>query len=453
MRRFLYLPILFALLVSTCGAHAVNGAGLGAGAGSSSPFLGIQINELISTGQSLSIGTPPTLSTTEIYGNLALHDSSGVYDITNPGASTLSIGSSAGPIRPDGVNQQYPTNIYGEPPDYRLIDEISIFAAATGKYSHMLDTIVGASGVGMTGIQKGGFAVSYAAAIYEVTAVHRLALALGRTHSVGVVTLTHGEADANDQVPTATYASEVVALQANYETDTKALTGQSTHVPMIASQQSSNPPIGVSGINTTALALLVAEANAPGLVFVSGPKYQYTYNADNEHLPNVQYQLLGEKYAEVYWAIANGYGWKPLQPTGFAVAGTGSSTIITITFAVPVGPIVFDSTAPHPHASGAYAAWANGRGFEVSTSGGTPLTITSATIVGSTVVLAMPATLATGTVVGYAIHSDLTTGGLFTGGFQGGAGCMGDLHDSDTFAGISGVVQPNWCVVFQSTIN
>ena len=135
------------------------------------------------------------------------------------------------------------------------------------------------------------------------------------------------------------------------------------------------------------------------------------------------------------------------------VAGVGAATTITITFNVPVGPLVFDVSQGTPHQSGALAVWAAGHGFEVSTVGGVPLTITSSTIVGNTVVLAMPATLAAGTVVGYAMTSDLTTGGAFTGGFQSGAGRCGNLRDSDPYAGISGTPQPNWCCVFQNTVN
>jgi hypothetical protein len=533
VKRVVALLLPLFLLITTCGAHAVNGAGLGAHYPINLPPYASGYIQFIHTGQSLAVGVlgTPVLSTSETLGNVALFDSSGTYDITNPNAPTLSIGSSAAPVRPLTAGFAYPQNLAGEIPDSRLADELSTLASMQGFTLHTAQTNTAMGGQSMAAISKGGTQNCYAASIYEATALQRLSGVASKAYGVGFVGLTHGEADASGGTSTATYATGVTTLQANYQTDLQALTGQTGNIPLIASQQTSSPQ-NLSDIgNTTAPALLVAAAAAPNKVLVSGPKYQYTYAAGNVHLVNTAYQLLGEKYAEVYWAYLKTGTWSPLQPTAFAISGSGASTQITIAYNVPSPPLVFDGSAPLPHQSGAYAAWANGRGFEVEdtflpghptnitntspiqytwpshgrTTGdvitiqniqmspfansgavmgtftitvldannftlngtsapgatfggganavaGKLVTITSTAIVGNKIVLSLARSLTAGTVVGYAMNADVAFLSS-TGGFQGGQGCMGDIHDSDPFTGISGVTQPNWGVAFQQTIN
>jgi hypothetical protein len=486
-----------------------------------------QLVQFVSTGQSLSVGWGASvLSTVETSGNLALHDSSGAYDITNPNAPTLSLVPNAGPIRTitDGTSP-YPNNIAGETPDSRFADQVT---ALTGGWT-LVQTTAGQSGESMSVIQKGGTGNAYAASLYEVAAAHRLAAAEGKTHGVGCVLLTHGEADADLQTSASAYAADLAALHDAYQADVQALTGQTSPVPMLLTQQGSSPGIG-AGENTTALGMLIAAQANPGAVVLVGPKYQYDYLVPNLHLLGPSYRLLGEKYAEAYVAIAGGGSWEPLWPTAIVSSGTN----LTVSFHVPAPPLVFDAAAPQPHQAGALAAWAGGRGFEVSDTfltgtvmnvsdtnpivitmdtdlpatlatgealtlenvwmgdtpsaqainttwtvtvtgpktfaldgstaldagpGGSPLSrifeavgVTGARIDGDDVVLSLARAPRSDVIVGYAHTPDLTTWQGQTGGFIGGAGRMGDLRDSDRFAGISGTVQPNWAVEFSEAL-
>jgi Carbohydrate esterase, sialic acid-specific acetylesterase len=330
--------------------------------GTSSP-LGWDLLQFIHTGQSLATGVngTPVLSTVESWRQLAVNDSSGVYDITQPLAPTLSLVPSVAPVRTLGNGSEgYPLNLSGEIADSRISDQMAALAAANNRPSPItVQTCIGYPGAAMSQIDKGGNVNSYPAGIFETQVANRLARASGKKHGVAALFLTHGETDAVNQVSRASYASLVQTLQQNYQQDCAAITGQTWSIPMIASQQTSLPASG-EGVNTTAPALLDAAASAPGLIVVSGPKYNYVYS-DNIHLFNTSYRLLGEKYAQVLWTILTGGTWLPLQPTSFSV----SVAAVTVSFNVPFGTLVFDSIQAAPHQSGQFAAWAAGNGFEI----------------------------------------------------------------------------------------
>ena len=179
----------------------------------------------------------------------------------------------------------------------------------------------------------------------------------------------------------------------------------------------------------------------PGNIICAGPKYQYPYYTDNIHLQNHGYDMLGEKLGEVYYEmVAQGHDWQPLQPTGAARSGE----VVTVTFNVPVAPLVWSTTLPAPHQS-ALTQWSKGRGFEVRAGlRRSPSAVSRSS--GDTVRITCSADVPAGAVVGYAATSDGTP-------MPGGTARWGQLRDSDAMVGaVTNTAQPNYCVTFQMTV-
>jgi hypothetical protein len=401
---------------------------------------------VIGTGQSLSVGAQagtPTL-TTQPFNNLklALNGASVTvppYDANDPALSVVALVET---IRDEasGYPSAYPLNIYGETPHTAMADQISeLYKKATSGDYVTVHTVVGESGQGMSVINKtakptANLGHAYAATLFEVTALERLAKAAGKTYGVGGIILTHGETDGGN----ANYERDMYKLYTDYNTDIAAITGQTTKIPLFTTQQQTCP-----GDNSTT-ASLIAEwkigVDHPGEVVCVGPKYQYEYFGDHLHLVANGYDQLGEKYGEVYYQkVVLGLDWQPLQPLSAVLAGSA----ITVQFHVPVPPLAWDADLPAPHQS-AHTAWTNGKGFEVANTAGEQ-TISSVAIQGESVVITLASAPSTaGLVVRYAVTQDGS-------GNQGGleTGRIGLLRDSDPLIGYAtNLPQYNFAVSF-----
>ena len=221
-------------------------------------------------------------------------------------------------------------------------------------------------------VQMGLNGRAYEATLIETRAITRLARAAGRTYGVGAITVTHGECDSGDP----TYGDRLYRLWMDYSVDLPAITGQSEPPLMITSQQNA------SGERSAAtLAAWQIGVQHPSDVVCSGPKYQYPYTSDNVHLLVDGYELLGEKYAQVFYERqVLGSDWQPLQPTTVARAGR----VVSVSFHVPVPPLVWEETFQLPHQTSS-TAWSAGQGFELRDGAGNPITILSVAIQGSAV--------------------------------------------------------------------
>lgn len=343
---------------------------------------------VIGTGQSLSVGDEAAVRTiAQPYSNLKLFDSSGTYDITNPSAGTLSAVPLVAPQRPTGSGTAiYPGNIGGESIEIAFANQLTALALGNRFTGYKVAaSCTGQGGAAMSVIQKGGTGNAYAAGIYETAVFKRL---LSGTFGAACVLLTHGEADAESGTTQASYLASLQSMQASYQADCSAITGQSRAMAMVFSQQNASSPTWLYAFdasNTTAAAMLQAAQSNPALFCLSGPKYQYPYFVDHTHLTD--YRPAGEKAAQAYFqAYELGLGWAPLWPTAFARAGQ----VVTITFHVPVAPLVWDGNASPPHIAGTqWSMWAPGKGFEaydgrinvVTTTGNgvSPIVVTTST--------------------------------------------------------------------------
>jgi hypothetical protein len=385
----------------------------GGGGGIGAPFA---LNHIVATGQSLSVGYGSIDAgiPAQPFSNVKLFDSSGTYDTTAPLAPTLSRVPLTTPQRPPNVpvpTANYPANIginSGSTPEVAMADMATqllgwtFLASCTG---------IGAAGLVLPDvIGKGGSGNAYAAGIYEATAfAERLALPYGSFGAVCVL-LTHGETDStnlaiNGFTAPSTYGTPLATLQADYEADLRAATGQRTpawlqHIPIVLTLPQSSPP-PLNGRQLVTQAMIQACALSPDLFVNAGPKYQYPPNLGFGPYHLADYRPLGEKCGQalaryvIEHASAleqgrslNPAAWAPLQQTGVGIVGL----VVTVSLNVPVLPLVFDTvTVTQPHAS-MFNYWFPGLGFEAwdgqvavtGVSATTPLVVTTSPAHGRT---------------------------------------------------------------------
>ncbi|KYG10369.1 hypothetical protein BE21_12390, partial [Sorangium cellulosum] len=347
------------------------GAGGTGGAGGGTPQAPAwDLTGIIGTGQSLSVGAEgrPGGGTQQRFKNLKLSLGSASVPPFDPTSGALSLVPLVEPIRDYATTypSAYPKNIYGETHHTAMADQVStLFQAAAGGDYVTVHTVVGESGQGMNIIRKGATETvngatstgrAYAATLFEVAAIARLAAAAGNTYGVGAITITHGETDAGNPK----YEEELITLWSDYNEDLPKLTGQSQSIPLLVTQQHSVPTEAGTRLTSTQAQWHVG-VERPGDIVCSGPKYQYPYAPDHIHLNAKGYELLGEKYGQVYFEkVVLGKDWQPLHPTRVERSGR----VVTVHFHVPVPPLVWDSALPAPHQT----AYKSGSAAAVSSS-------------------------------------------------------------------------------------
>src|SRR5947209_4361625 len=92
---------------------------------------------------------------------------------------------------------------------------------------------------------------------------------------------------------------------------------------------------------TIAIEQYQAALNYPEDIYLTGPKYQYTYH-NGVHMIAASYRAMGALDGKVMKAVlVDGQAdWLPLSP----IAVTTTGTTITARFHVPVPPLVVDTT-------------------------------------------------------------------------------------------------------------
>lgn len=415
------------------------------------------VTGIIGTGQSLSVGVLGTNSWPDDeshFRHMQLADTSENFDIAQPNAATLYLAPLSEPQRLlAGGSGVYPGNLYGVTPHAAFANQLSVLSlAAGGNDSPTTQTIVGESGRSITAIRKNGIesdnsaSPSFAAALYEVQALKRLLALQQKSYAVGAVLLTHGENDAF--LPS--YRASLLQLQKDYQTAVSAITGQTSSIPLIYSQQST---LG-AGANATGLSngtganyswsaysFYRAALDDPEHMVLTGPRYQLTYTPDGLHMLQAGYRTMGEKFAQVYHQVVQEK--KPWLPTMPIVARRQAGNTLYLPYHAPVMPLqwahdlplIYPEQPPHA-ANGRFGAWSAGRGFEVFGDNDTPLTISDSQIdsSGTGVVLTVAEPLQGNITVRYAMVQDGDSGaalGSYNNGFYG------FLCDSDPFIGRS----------------
>jgi len=424
-------------------AWDVAGAGEAAG-GAASEELRVPWDWIgvIGTGQSLAVGQSgtPAQSTTQPYNNLQLSTDTLAWPI-DPADPALAMAPLIEPIgrRSTGYPSSWPENIAGETIHSAMANQITAMVqAAAGRDYVGVHGEFGENGQCITRLRKdsvveGVTGRAFAASLIATEAVTRLAAAEGKTYGVAAVTVVHGECDAGN----ASYEEELLTLRADYDADVKALTAQAEDVVMLVSQQNSTNDRSASTLAQWRIGL-----HHPELFTCVGPTYQYRAALDGTHLHAPGYQMLGEKFGQVYFErVVRGRPWRPLQALSAERSG---GRVIRIRFHVPVPPLVWDEVLQAPHPS--REAWSNGKGFEVR-AGTTNAVIESVAIVCDTVEITLAEDLPdTGVWVSYALYGEAEP----RSEPEPGMPRWGLLRDSDPFVGSStGAAQPNYALAFE----
>ena len=161
-----------------------------------------------------------------------------------------------------------------------------------GNASQLLVSIHGVGGVAYAGLKKG--TSPYRDGIGQVNRARAIAAAIGRPYRVTAVTVIHGETD-NVNKNSAKYEGYLTQWQHDYDTDVRAITGQSEPIPMFTDQMSASAGYSIAA-SEIPIAQLAASEHNPGKIVLVGPKYQLTYADTFGHLRNTSYRWLGDYY-------------------------------------------------------------------------------------------------------------------------------------------------------------
>jgi|GEM_PF-6870573 len=368
------------------------------------------------TGQSIMVGTQAVevISTATIPGLKMLSGGVRLFD----NAATISTQTIADAIEVSAAQGlESPTRGIGE----GILESLQT-RHGLSYADHGTDFILcnwGQSGVSLTSLVKGSS--NYTNMIAAVNRIKALATAAGKTCAVIAVPFSQGQSG-----PFTGYGALLEQLVLDFNTDIKAITGQTESIPLLMVQE-----CGLSNYGGTANAdanrhvateqFRVASTNP--LIRMVTPDYWWV-TTDGIHWPAPLSKRIGGVmgHAVVQECLESSAGWVPLMPG----APSRSGKIVTIPFTGP-GELLFDtSTIKDP---GNY-------GFSyVQTDGTTPVAISRVWIAGMSIKLllasAVPGKLR------YAWGETYTTS-VRAGPITGARGCLRSrLDDEFTGTGIS----------------
>jgi hypothetical protein len=373
------------------------------------------INQILSTGQSLSVGvaSTPALTTTQPYSNLMLSGGNG--GLGSGGSFIPLVEASVETISSSMAN--------------------TITANDTGNDFDVAVSLHGVSGYVYSQLKKG--TAPFTTGMTQVTNAKSAAIALGRTSRVIGVTTIHGETDNFNGVSGATYQGYLEEWQNDYDTDVKAITGQSNEVILFLDQMSSFMSSYANDATSEIpiYQLYAAEDNPDEIVLVA-PKYFFNYS-DRHHLTGASSRWLGEYYGKVIKKVVIDHEtWRPLSPD----SAVRSGNIIDVNFHVPAGVLAFDTTLVSARTN---------YGFEYYDS------TSSATI--SNVAILDDDTVRI-TLSGVPTGANQRVRYAYTGvpgtntGAQNAGSAAGNLRDTDTYPSLYGNTLYNWAVHFDEAI-
>ena len=373
------------------------------------------VNMILSTGQSLSVGvaSTPALTTTQPYSNLMLSGGNGG---TGSGGSFIPlVEASVETISSSMAN--------------------TITANDTGNDFDVAVGLHGVSGYIYSQLKKG--TSPYNTGMTQVTNAKSAALGLSRVLRVIGVTTIHGETDNYNGVSGATYQGYLEEWQNDYNTDVKAITGQSSNIPLFLDQMSSfMSSYANDATSEIPIYQYLASLDNPGEIILVAPKYFFNYS-DRHHLTGASSRWLGEYYGKVIKKVTIDHEtWRPLSPTSVVRSGN----IIYADFHVPSGVLAFDTTLVSARTN---------YGFEYYDTTASA-SISSVEILDSDTVKI--------TLSGVPSGSNQRLRYAYTGvpgtntGAQNAGSAAGNLRDTDSYPSLYGNTLYNWAVHFDEPI-
>jgi hypothetical protein len=376
----------------------------------------------------------PVLTTTQKYSNLMLNG--GVRGTVDSGeAIPAGMMTSFVPLVEQVDSDPTTSHSLGETVCSAFAQRVTYELMKYGYKKRFVMSVNAYSGQPYVNIKKG--TQTYTNGIAQATAIRSLALAGGNSQGVGACLMQHGESD--DANSNANYDTDLIQFQKDLETDYKALTGQASSIPLIISLPTTWTAFSNRATPSGVVMLQQKAANnAPDRILISHACYHLAMS-DGAHRNNASHRKEGEYFSKAYISYKRYKRWVPTQ----ALSAVINANTIIINFAVPVAPLVFDTTAVTEP-----TVWTGGKyGFEFDDGSGSPPSITAAVIGsnGTSVELTLSATPSSSNpwLIRYA-----WTG---TVGASAGptTGARGNVRDSDTFQSVFGYgALPNWALPF-----
>lgn len=247
-----------------------------------------------------------------------------------------------------------------------------------------------------------------------------------------------GESDSTN----VNYAANMVSFWTDFNTDSKAITGQASDIIMFMAAPSSF----VEGNDKCVTAMVALHEDHPDKFVLSHPSYHLDYDiytaGDTSDDDYVHMSLYGQKIDGEYFYRAfrkTIYGktrWNPLMPSGDAVR---SGATITIPMLIPTGAMVIDTTTVTERSG-------TNKGFVFKDDSGSTPTITNVAISGSNIVLTLSGT-PTGTQASQKVEYALK-GHDNVAPFSASEIARGNIRDSETDTAVSDptYIMRNWMV-------
>jgi hypothetical protein len=257
-----------------------------------------------------------------------------------------------------------------------LGDLMAQYLIGAGVSTEVLTISAGRNGIGITGIYKNQASYNYL--LVAIDSAKAYALRKGKTLRCAYIAFLHGETDASNNL--VSYDAYLKGLTDYFNTDIKAITGQTEDIPMVCTQlgfsywsdlSGSYPTRTMNICNYQIAALSNARVRlaTPGYIaplegqeFYSAAK---NFQASHYSGPGLK-QLAG--YIQKCWQAASWASFK-------CATATLSTNEITVTLTPITGSISLDATRICKN--GTY-------GFEFTDAGNANITITGVTVLNST---------------------------------------------------------------------
>lgn len=264
-------------------------------------------------GQSLSLGTAanPVISSTSVYpSNSFMFNTGSQY---GTGGIPV-VGSSITSMIPlievfNSLNGSYESPLSGFANRF-----IAKFDASFGIKPTILQHNDGIGGTGIAGIDKGS--VPYSNAMIEFARGRDIVVASGKIHEVPAILIEHGQRDDASGTSPTTYKNLLRQLRLDYDTDIKAINGQTRDVYIGINQCSGwNHYARLHGYAAPAQLQASIEDE---FIFCYGPEYHLPFKPNDVHITGASSYRLGEYAAKaLFYTLHRKKKFEPLRPIGF----------------------------------------------------------------------------------------------------------------------------------------
>lgn len=198
----------------------------------------------------------------------------------------------------------------------------------------LLTSVHGRGGYSIAALSKG--TLPYTNSTTAVTAAKAEADRLAYGYRVPFVNWIQGENDARKSA--GLYLAALLQLQSDYDTDIRAISGQSQVIPLLLDQISNWTAYNLT-TSFVPLEQLQVALTYPDRFYCAGPKYWLQTNVDGIHLAAENSMRLGAMHARAAEAIINGNSWKPTH----VVSAVRVGAVVTLRFHTPTGPLTLDT--------------------------------------------------------------------------------------------------------------